>query len=140
MTEINFGRQLKIAANHMVKRFDDFARQYGLTSNDLAVIDYIQHSPRQAVSQAQIEREFAIQRSTASILLKRMETKGLIRRQKMVSDGRQKLVVLTDKAADLTAEISTYMSKEESALRAAFSPSELAIFERILTFYRQTEE
>lgn len=140
MPEINFGRQLKIAANHMVKRFDDFARQYDLTSNDLAVIDYIQHAPQQAVTQAQIEREFAIQRSTASVLLKRMEDKGLVLRQKMVRDGRQKQVILTDKARQLTTEIGTYMAKEEAALRATFSPSELASFERILNFYRQTED
>ena len=94
----HFGRLLKQANNNMMRHFDQFARQYDLTGNQMAVIDFITNHADQEVFQRDIEHEFEIQRSTTTVLLQRMEKKGLIERHTSSKDARQKAVVLTDKA------------------------------------------
>ena len=37
----HFGRLLKQANNNMMRHFDQFARQYDLTGNQMAIIDFI---------------------------------------------------------------------------------------------------
>ena len=72
----HFGRLLKQANNNMMRHFDQFARQYDLTGNQMAVIDFITNYADQEVFQRDIEHEFEIQRSTTTVLLQRMEKKG----------------------------------------------------------------
>ena len=69
----HFGRLLKQANNNMMRHFDQFARQYDLTGNQMAVIDFITNHADQEVFQRDIEHEFEIQRSTTTVLLQRME-------------------------------------------------------------------
>ena len=94
----HFGRLLKQANNNMMRHFDQFARQYDLTGNQMAIIDFITNHTNHEVFQRDIEHEFEIQRSTTTVLLQRMEKKGLIERHTSSKDDRQKAVVLTDKA------------------------------------------
>ncbi|WP_252898177.1 hypothetical protein [Apilactobacillus ozensis] len=42
----NFGILLKIACIQMVKRFDAFAHEYGLTSTQMSVIDFFKSTSR----------------------------------------------------------------------------------------------
>ena len=72
----HFGRLLKQANNNMMRHFDQFARQYDLTGNQMAVIDFITNHADQEVFQRDIEYEFEIQRSTTTVLLQRMEKQG----------------------------------------------------------------
>ena len=54
----HFGRLLKQANNNMMRHFDQFARQYDLTGNQMAVIDFITNHADQEVFQRDIEHEF----------------------------------------------------------------------------------
>ena len=72
----HFGRLLKQANNSMMRHFDQFARQYDLTGNQMAIIDFITNHVKHEVFQGDIEHEFDIQRST-TVLLQRMEKKAL---------------------------------------------------------------
>ena len=47
----HFGRLLKQANNNMMRHFDQFARQYDLTGNQMAVIDFITNHVDQEVFQ-----------------------------------------------------------------------------------------
>ena len=87
----HFGRLLKQSNNNMMRHFDQFARQYDLTGNQMAVIDFITNHVAQEVFQRDIEHEFEIQRSTTTVLLQRMEKKGLIERHTSSKDARQYL-------------------------------------------------
>ena len=53
----HFGRLLKQANNNMMRHFDQFARQYDLTGNQMAVIDFITNHADQEVFQRDIEHE-----------------------------------------------------------------------------------
>ena len=132
----HFGRLLKQANNNMMRHFDQFARQYDLTGNQMAVIDFITNHADQEVFQRDIEHEFEIQRSTTTVLLQRMEKKGLIERHTSSKDARQKAVVLTDKALSIASACQSYLRKEEEEFAQQFSAKEREVFLKILQHYR----
>ena len=132
----HFGRLLKQANNNLMRHFDQFARQYDLTGNQMAVIDFITNHADQEVFQRDIEHEFEIQRSTTTVLLQRMEKKGLIERHTSSKDARQKAVVLTDKALGIASACQSYLRKEEEEFAQQFSAKEREVFLKILQHYR----
>lgn len=132
----HFGRLLKQANNNMMRHFDQFAKQYDLTGNQMSIIDFITNHADQEIFQRDIEREFEIQRSTTTVLLQRMEKKGLIQRHTSSKDARQKAVVLTDKALSIASACQSYLRKEEEEFEQQFSAEERDIFFKILQYYR----
>jgi len=132
----HFGRLLKQANNNMMRHFDQFAKQFSLTGNQMAVIDFIMNHEKQEIFQRDIEHEFNIQRSTTTVLLQRMEKKGLIERHTSSKDARQKAVVLTDKAVKIASACQAYLRAEEEEFAQQFSAEEREIFLKILQHYR----
>ncbi|MDB6207766.1 hypothetical protein PNO26_05120 [Streptococcus vestibularis] len=53
---------MKQASNNMIRHFDQFAQQYDLTGNQMAIIDFITNYANHEVFQRDIEHEFDIQR------------------------------------------------------------------------------
>ena len=132
----HFGRLLKQANNNMMRHFDQFAKQYDLTGNQMSIIDFITNHADQEIFQRDIEHEFEIQRATPPVLLQRMEKKGLIQRHTSSKDARQKAVVLTDKALNIASACQSYLRKEEEEFVQLFSAEERDIFFKILQYYR----
>ena len=58
------------------------------------------------IFQKDFEEKFSIRRSTASVILKTMEQKGLVERISVKSDARLKKIVLTEKAVDIHNKIT----------------------------------
>lgn len=56
----HFGRLLKQANNNMMRHFDQFARQYDLTGNQMAIIDFITNHAKHDVFRRDFEQEFDI--------------------------------------------------------------------------------
>ena len=119
-----------------MRHFDQFARQYDLTGNQMAIIDFITNHANHEVFQRDIEHEFEIQRSTTTVLLQRMEKKGLIERHTSSKDARQKAVVLTDKAVKIASACQSHLRKEEEEFAQQFSAKEREVFLKILQHYR----
>ena len=130
------GRLLKIAARQLTKNFDDFARQYGLTATQMSIIDHLGRK-QEEVLQRDLEQEFNIRRSTATLILQRMEKKDLIKRTPAQIDARQRAVVLTNKGKQLVGFVSDYMQLQQTQLQQQFSNTEIALFEKILHYYME---
>ncbi|KRM69842.1 hypothetical protein FD06_GL000007 [Apilactobacillus ozensis DSM 23829 = JCM 17196] len=128
----NFGILLKIACIQMVKRFDAFAHEYGLTSTQMSVIDFLSRRQELETFQKDIEEEFYIQKSTASVLLKRMENHNLITRSASLKDSRKKQVLLTDDAKKLQKVISQYMDTTQQNFENNFSKEEIKLLNRVM--------
>lgn len=129
------GRLLKKAANQLMRNFDQFAQKYDLTSMQMSIIDFVGRDEGQAITQRDIEHEFNIQRSTATTMLQRMEKKELVRRTVFGGDARQKQVTLLPKAHDLKEVVSQYMLRQNERLAMKFSHDDIAVFQRLLTYY-----
>ncbi|MCO6541034.1 MAG: MarR family transcriptional regulator [Lactobacillus sp.] len=128
------GRLLKMAARQLTIHFDQFARPYNLTGTQMSIIDHLGRIPGE-ILQRDLEKEFNIRRSTATLILQRMEKKQLIKRQTAQTDARQKSVQLTVKGQQLVQQISHYMQQQQAQLQQHFTKEEIAIFEKVLQYY-----
>jgi DNA-binding MarR family transcriptional regulator len=135
---VDYGKLLKYATNQMNKGMDAYAKQFDLTGTQMSIIDFIGN--QQQVLQRDIEAEFNIQRSTATVALQRMEKRGLVVRQPSATDGRQKTVVLTAKAQQLHQVVSQYIAKQQNAMNTAFTPAECETFVRMLRYFIKLNE
>ncbi|TPR18289.1 MarR family winged helix-turn-helix transcriptional regulator [Apilactobacillus timberlakei] len=121
----NLGRLVKIASIQFVRHFDNMSRKYDLTSTQMSIIDFININKQKEIFQKDIEEEFYIQRSTASVLLKRMENKQLIKRIPSSMDARKKQVILTDKSLKLQSKINDFMNQNQNLINDNFSDNDL---------------
>ncbi|OIL26012.1 MarR family winged helix-turn-helix transcriptional regulator, partial [Oenococcus oeni] len=123
---------LKIASNQMSTRFDIFAKKYDLTGTQMTIIDYLSRNKNKEVLQRDLESEFSIKSSTATVLLQRMEIKKLLYRKVSGKDSRQKCLKLTKKANKLETIILSYMDSDQSQMTSGLNKEEVVFLEKIL--------
>ena len=128
----DLGRLVKKASAQMSRRFGRFARRYHLTAVQMSLIDYLCVHKHQEIYQRDVEHEFLIRRSTASVLLKRMAKRGLLTRQPSAHDARQRQVSLTPQSLQLEQTIVQYMRHQQSRLKERFTPAEVHLLVRFL--------
>ncbi|MFC3927160.1 MarR family winged helix-turn-helix transcriptional regulator [Streptococcus caprae] len=131
------GRLIQRASHQLSRNFDRFAKPYGLTGTQVAIIDFLSRGEKDLYLQRDIEQEFHIQRSTTTVLLQGMEKKGLITRQTLASDARQRSVHLTEKSKSLAQDCLQYFAAEEARLQSRFTAQERDHFQAILHFIIQ---
>ena len=130
------GFELK-AANNMIRRKMEviFAQQDGYELNGMQgpLLGYLYHKSRNGdVYQKDVEREFRIRRSTATVMLQSLEQKGYLVRVASTEDARLKRILLTEKAIrhhDLIEEQIRIFNRE---LEAGLTEEEKETFFRIL--------
>lgn len=83
------------------------------------------------IYQKDVEKHFNIRRSTATVILKRMEKAGVILRTVSGEDARKKSIVLTDKAKKLHPRVRSEILKAEEQARRGLTPGEVAEFIRV---------
>ena len=130
--EHHVGYEIKALANLLRRKVletttgspdgDDF------TEMQAKILGFLCHNRDQEVCQKDIEEAFYIRRSTASRLLKRLETDGFIVRQSVSRDARLKQVTTTPKADALLQEVMERISCVERTLTRGLSQQELDQF------------
>lgn len=130
---MDFGKLIKQATIQMNRNMDTYAKQYGLTGTQMSILDFLSGHPQ--ALQRDIEAEFNIQRSTATVTLQRMEKAGLITRAPATTDARQKAVSLTTKAQDLSGAVGTYIAQQQRSMTTRFSATEQATFTAMLQYF-----
>lgn len=123
---------VKQATTQIERERDHFAASLNITGTQMSVIDFLSNMLNYTASQNEIEQEFDIRRSTTTIMVQRMEKRGLIERIASPDDKRQKLVKLTQKAQALVQKIHEYMKQDDLKLRANFTDEELEITRKVL--------
>lgn len=123
---------VKQATTQIERERDHFAASLNITGKQMSVIDFLSNVPDYTASQNEVEQEFDIRRSTTTIMVQRMEKRGLVERIASPNDKRQKLVKLTDKSQTLVQKIHEYMKQDNIKLRANFTDEELEITRKVL--------
>lgn len=96
------------------------------------VIGYIYARNGQDVYQKDIEKVSFLRRSTTTVMLQKMEQKGLIERTSVSSDGRLKKITLTPKAIAMHEKILKNIEGTDKKLTKGISEEELAAFKKTL--------
>lgn len=86
-----------------------------------------EHSDEE-LCQHDVEQAFCIRRSTASRFLTMLEEDALIERRSAPNDARRKLIVPTQKALSIHAQILRRREELEACITQDISPEELRIF------------
>ncbi|WP_072539492.1 MarR family winged helix-turn-helix transcriptional regulator [Lactiplantibacillus plantarum] len=138
VTNENIGRLIKILGNKLTTSLTAYGKKWDLTSMQMSIIDFIANHSEEVILQRDLEREFNIKRSTATVLVQRMAAKGLIIHDKsLTGDKRQKQIMLTVKAKRLSSNISRYLESADKKLLTGFSEKQVEI---IILFLKQNIE
>lgn len=132
----SMGFRLK-SVNNMIRRSldtrfaeDGFTEVCGMQG---PMIGYIyDQSKTQDIFQRDIERDFKIRRSTATVMLQNLEQKGFIERESVKHDARLKKIVLTEKAIEQNRMIRDKIDAFNEDIEAGITPEEKQEFFRIL--------
>lgn len=131
MSEREIGYEIRVLNNtirnriNKIKAADETASQ---ATRLQAWVTAFVFEAKQPVYQKDIETEFEIKRSTASILLNGMEKNGLITRTSVDHDARLKRIVLTEKAIEMHEKYLSIAKTLERQLQNGLSKSELDAF------------
>ena len=100
------------ATTQIDRERENFANSLGVTGVQMSVIDFLSNHQNNLASQNEIEHEFNIKRSTTTIMLQRMEKRGLIVRVDDPKDKRKKQAQLTESALKIVPKIRQYMKQD----------------------------
>lgn len=89
-------------------------------------------SKTQPIFQKDIEKEFNIRRSTATVMLQKLEQKELIVREAVEEDARLKKITVTPKAEAIDAQIRRQVDAFHEELEAGLTKEEKEQFLSIL--------
>lgn len=95
------------------------------------VVDFIANR-REPAYQKDVEKHLSVRRSTASLILQRMEKAGLVRREISCDDARKKAILLTPKAKKLHPKAKAEIINAEKQARKGLTEEELATFFRVI--------
>lgn len=121
-------KQLSIAFENNLQRE---AAQYGLTAAQAMHSDlFIQCGHR--INQRELESYYHLSNPTVTGLMKRMESKGFIRREVSREDGRAKYIILTEKAMEISSEVQQNLAKMEQKVVQGMTLEESEQFHALL--------
>ena len=129
--ERHTGYEIKALSNLLRRKVLESAGAHDgdeFTEMQVKVLGFLAHNRDQEICQKDIEEAFYIRRSTASRLLKRLESQGFIVRQPVERDARLKRVATTPKADALCQQVMERIDSVESLLTRGLSQEELEQF------------
>lgn len=94
------------------------------------IIGYLYDNREKDIYQKDLEKKFSISRSTVTNILKRMESKGYIRREGVPEDARLKKLVLTEEGLRLHWEKEALICQMNEELKGTLDPEETEQFLR----------
>jgi len=103
-------------------------------------ISYLCKNQDKDVFQKDFERDFYIRKSTASRILKAMESNGLITRQSVPYDSRLKKIVLTEDALKIHDGIMIRRAVLEQKLLSGIPEEKLEVFFEVMDAMKKNIE
>jgi len=122
----NVGRVMRRVYEHYDSRLSPFnltAPQY-MVFNALWIGD--------GITIGELGQRVALDGSTITGILDRMEKNGYVERRPNAEDRRSALVYLTGKAMEVGPRIISFADELDAAIRKSFPAQDMAVFERVL--------
>jgi DNA-binding MarR family transcriptional regulator len=87
---------------------------------------------RNGITIGELGQRVALDGSTVTGILDRMEKNGYIERRPNAEDRRSALVYLTDKAQNIAPQIISFSDELDASIRKGHASKDMATFERVL--------
>ncbi len=127
----HIGCQVKTLNNMITKKIIAYSSESELDEVTVMhgwILGYLYDNRDEEIFQKDIEKEFEINKSTVTCIIKLMEKKGYIQRQSVEYDGRLKRIRLTDKGEKSHIKALKSIKKVEGILRQNIPDEELDSF------------
>ena len=106
-------------------------RQYDVSPMQCRTLTYLQEAEGE-VNQRMLEEHLMVKPSTASGIVGRLEEKGLVRRQTSKSDGRCRILALTDSGRQFYAQFCSIADQVNTQAGQGLSEEEKDTLRRLL--------
>ena len=117
-------------ANQIKRVFDTTT---GRSGAQIQILNFVLMSyPDKEIYQKDIEEELNLRSASVSTLLKKMEAKDFIRREKISGDNRLKKILPTSHTVEMKEQIERHISLLEKRLTAGIGAGELEVFNEVL--------
>ena len=129
---MQIGRQINKISNHLRRRTQRIQKNLGLSGSQAFVLDYIMvESLKKPIYQKDIEKEFGMRASSATELIRTMESNGLIIRKPDSKDTRFKKIEITKNADEIKKVLKEEILKTESLLIQNIQKEDLEVFLKV---------
>ena len=125
-------RGINKLSNRLRRKFDAFSSAAICSGAEGRTLHFLIANSDADIYQKDVEEEFGIRPSTATVLLQKMEADGLIRREISDQDARLKKIILTDKAMAFIGRVRNDLDTLESQFVEGISEEDLQVFLRVL--------
>jgi len=134
------GHEVKILSNLIRRHISSNAEKHcdtdgnrdELTGMQSFIIRYLYSNQSKEIFQRDIEKNFNIRRSTATVILQLMEKRELIKKVNVSYDARLKKLKLTPKALKVNMNIEQDIESFEAKMRQGISDEHIEIFMKII--------
>lgn len=123
---------LKKIHNRMEANFNKVLRNYGLTGAQFDLLVYLTRNDKSGNTLTDISAHFGVKHTSAIHVLKILEKKGLIEKNKS-ADARSKTITLTGKGRQVMAEFREKAPSVNKIVFAGISESELELLKKMLS-------
>lgn len=118
----SFGPVIRLLRNELITRIVAAFEPYELRTGGFSALALIAANP--GCAQADIAREFGVDKSVVVALIDQLEQRGLAERGRSTSDRRRNTLTLTAKGEALLHEMDVLGRSVEAPIRAALTPQE----------------
>ena len=126
------GKLINKISIRLRRRSEKMGKNLGITEVQGRILDFILVDGRdRPLYQKDIEKEFGLRPSTATELLKTLESRKMIQRVSSEEDGRYKKIQFTEAAEDLRLALQQEIQKTEGLLVEGISREELNTFMKV---------
>ena len=118
--------------NHRAyQRMEQKLRRYGVTPIQCRSLTYLHRQPG-PVTQKQLQQHLAVKPSTVNGIVDRLEEKGLVYRTVSATDGRCRILALTEEGQRFHDDFQTVLRQVNDRLERGFTQEEKAQFTAFL--------
>lgn len=120
-------RYISKLSNKLRRKIDAFSSKENFSGSQGKVLHFLL-AQTSDVFQKDIEEEYSLRPSTATVLLKKMEQNGLIYREAAENDARWKKIIVSEKALQYKDIVMADILNLEKKLTQGISENDLDVF------------
>jgi DNA-binding MarR family transcriptional regulator len=129
------GFMLRRAHQIAVSVFLEQTSDLRITTTQYGILFLLRHQP--GIDQITVAKLLGLDRSTTAMVLKKLETDGLVGRSVGTGDRRRRALELTEAGAAMLKRLKAPASRARERLLSVFPPPERATFLRLLDKFTQ---
>jgi len=116
-----------------------YAKQYGLTTNELFVLDILWFSP-EGCTQKEICERMSINKQTLNAIVTRFDKKGFLAFKEVEKDRRNKRIILSESGKAYTQTIIPPAADAENLAMADIPLKKIAMLVKLTTVFTENME